>query len=168
MSAASIIRQATDDKTLETLLRRFGLLHTADGVLGCVYLIVLFLLSPSVFHCMHTHTHSWIKTAIQARGQSSLGDYLPTFHPSASNPPRGDSKTSFPLSSSLSLGLTLARVKPESLAWTIFCFAVSLMTVNITQPGMASKLPCRRWQHRWAGAKSVYRLIYIYEKGIYH
>ncbi len=56
ISTASIIRQPTDDRTLQTLLRRFGLLHTADGVLGSVSLIVFLLCLP----CMHTtniHTH---------------------------------------------------------------------------------------------------------------
>lgn len=36
-------------------------------------------------HYKQTHTHSRIKAAMQAKGYSSLGDYLPTFHPSASN-----------------------------------------------------------------------------------
>lgn len=98
ISTASIIRQPTDDRTLETLLRRFGLLHTDDGALGCVssffnlaFNLFFFSFLSSVsfcLSCMHTtntHSHSRIKTAKQARGCSSLGHYLPTFHPSASN-----------------------------------------------------------------------------------
>lgn len=63
ISTASTIRQPTDDRTLETLLRRFGLLHTADGVLGCLFNYLFFLLpslsvSPACTLNTHIHIHA--------------------------------------------------------------------------------------------------------------
>lgn len=62
--------------------------HSRRGSWLCVSLIFFLSLLQT-----HTHTQSWIKTAMQARGYSSLGDYLPTFHPWASNLPRSDSQS---------------------------------------------------------------------------
>lgn len=105
-----------------------------------LFFLLFFFLLP--VHFKHTTPTHWrIKTA---RGYSSLGDYLPTFHPSAPNLPqsvRQSLKTSFLLGSRLSLSLTLARGQLESLAWKMLCLAVSPVIVNITQTGTASKLP---------------------------
>lgn len=82
---------------------------------------------------------------MQAGGYSSLGDYLTTFHPfsiKSAVPRRAELKTSFLLSGGLSLSLTLTGAQPEALAWKIICLPVSLMNVNITQLGAASKPPC--------------------------
>lgn len=79
----------------------FWTITHSNRALGCVSSFFFFnsafnfLFSPVSFclSCMHTtntHSHSGIKTAKQARGYSSLGDYLPTFHPWASNLLRSD------------------------------------------------------------------------------
>lgn len=134
-------------------LRRSGRLHAAGENLSCVLsssfsFSSLSSVSSRVSCChtsnAHTNTHLGIKTAMQPRGYSSLRDYLPTFHPSASNLPQSDGqslKTSFLLSSSLSLSVTLARGEPESLAWKMLCLAVSPVIENITQAGAAPALP---------------------------
>lgn len=68
---------------------------------------------------------------------------MPTFSPvsiKSAAQRQAQLKTSFLLSSSVTLSLTLAGGWPESLAWKVFCLAVLLMNVNITQAGEASKL----------------------------
>lgn len=117
----SIIRQAADDRALQTLSRRFGRLRTAHrGFFNCFF----FFFCPFSPLETHTNTHMYGLNSRASRGVFMPRRLYANLSPLSIKSAAlrlAQLKTSFLLlgggGGGLSLGLTLAKAQSESLVW---------------------------------------------------